>query len=128
MKTIPYILSVLMYVIIGMLTACSSKTDEPANFTEVGQPASIYPDYKDIIIPPNIAPLNFLVRTPGEKFVAVLTSSEGKKLSASALHGSTLQFNAEHFKCFPRKRDTSTGLYLYGKEMATFPTFYLACG
>ena len=49
MKTIPYILSVLMYVIIGMQTACSSKTDEPANFTEVGQPASIYPDYKDII-------------------------------------------------------------------------------
>ena len=54
MKTIPYILSVLMYVIIGMQTACSSKTDEPANFTEVGQPASIYPDYKDIIIPPNM--------------------------------------------------------------------------
>lgn len=48
MKTIPYILSALMCAIIGMLTACSSKTDEPANFTEVGQPASIYPDYKDI--------------------------------------------------------------------------------
>ena len=98
MKTIPYILSVLMCVVFGMLTACSSKADEPANFTEVGQPASIYPDYKDIIIPPNIAPLNFLVRTPGEKFVAVLTSSEGKKLLASASHGSTLQFNAEQWK------------------------------
>ena len=36
MKTIPYILSVLMCVVFGMLTACSSKADEPANFTEVG--------------------------------------------------------------------------------------------
>ena len=41
MKTIPYILSVLMCVVFGMLTACSSKADEPANFTEVGQPAFI---------------------------------------------------------------------------------------
>ena len=119
MKTIPYILSVLMYVIIGMLTACSSKTDEPANFTEVGQPASIYPDYKDIIIPPNIAPLNFLVRTPGEKFVAVLTSSEGKKLSASASHGSTLQFNAEQWKSLlsvSRGKEIQVQVYTYTEK------------
>ena len=119
MKTIPYILSVLMYVIIGMQTACSSKTDEPANFTEVGQPASIYPDYKDIIIPPNIAPLNFLVRTPGEKFVAVLTSSEGKKLSASASHGSTLQFNAEQWKSLlsvSRGKEIQVQVYTYTEK------------
>ncbi len=119
MKTIPYILSVLMYVIIGMLTACSSKADEPANFTEVGQAASIYPDYKDIIIPPNIAPLNFLVRTPGEKFVAVLTSSEGKKLSAYASHGSTLQFNAEQWKSLlsvSRGKEIQVQVYTYTEK------------
>ena len=119
MKTIPYILSVLMCVVFGMLTACSSKADEPANFTEVGQPASIYPDYKDIIIPPNIAPLNFLVRTPGEKFVAVLTSSEGKKLSASALHGSTLQFNAEQWKSLlsvSRGKEIQVQVYTYTEK------------
>ena len=119
MKTIPYILSVLMCVVFGMLTACSSKADEPANFTEVGQPASIYPDYKDIIIPPNIAPLNFLVRTPGEKFVAVLTSCEGKKLLASASHGSTLQFNAEQWKSLlsvSRGKEIQVQVYTYTEK------------
>ena len=119
MKTVSYLFSILLSVLTGILTACSSTTDEPTDFTEVGQPASIYPDYKDIVIPPNIAPLNFLVRTPGEKFVVVLTSSEEQKLSASASHGSTVQFNAEQWKSLlaaSRGKDIQVQVYTYTEK------------
>lgn len=45
-----------------MLLACASCISHPGEVTEVAQPAPIYPDYTDITIPYNIAPLNFMVR------------------------------------------------------------------
>jgi len=45
-----------------ILSACSGKpTSVPTTFTEVADNAVIYPDYRDVTIPPNIAPLNFMV-------------------------------------------------------------------
>ena len=45
-----------------LLLSCSGrKASVPASFTEVADSAVIYPDYRDVIIPPNIAPLNFMI-------------------------------------------------------------------
>ena len=54
------------------MNSCSSKPQEvPATFTEVADSATIYPDYREVTIPPNIAPLNFMVRDPeADAFVA----------------------------------------------------------
>ena len=45
--------------IIILLVAC---TPTPHDVKQSGQEAEIYPDYKDVTIPVNIAPLNFVVR------------------------------------------------------------------
>ena len=45
------------------LTACKQREAKlPVSFEETKQQAVIYPDYKDVVIPPNIAPLNFIVK------------------------------------------------------------------
>lgn len=45
-----------------LLTACrSGHPDVPTTFLSVEGTPTIYPDYKEVVIPPNIAPLNFLV-------------------------------------------------------------------
>lgn len=50
-------------LVLLLLSACSSRpTAVPSSFTEANQPAPIYPDYRDVTIPPNIAPLNFMVQ------------------------------------------------------------------
>ena len=56
------------------LFACNSKPKEvPATFTEVADMAQMYPDYRDVTIPPNIAPLNFMVKDKAaDAFVADL--------------------------------------------------------
>ncbi len=43
-----------------LLIACSSKPSAvPTTFTETTDSLAMYPDYRDVTIPPNIAPLNF---------------------------------------------------------------------
>jgi len=49
----------LALVSLLILTAC---TPTPHDVKESAQEAEIYPDYKDVTIPVNIAPMNFLVR------------------------------------------------------------------
>ena len=50
-------LSVLML----MLVACSKHPSLPSSYMQMNTEPSIWPDYKGVTIPPNIAPLNFLV-------------------------------------------------------------------
>ena len=44
-----------------LLAACSKHPSLPTSFTEVNETPHIFPDYVDVMVPPNIAPLNFLV-------------------------------------------------------------------
>lgn len=45
-----------------MMVCCTSRpTDVPTTFTESSDSVVIFPDYHDVVIPPNIAPLNFKV-------------------------------------------------------------------
>ena len=55
-----------------LFIACGKRQAEvPATFTEVADSALVYPDYRDVTIPPNIAPMNFMVRDEAaDAFVA----------------------------------------------------------
>ena len=53
--------------------SCVSPRDCP----EIDEEASIYPDYSDVILPPNISPLDFRIRNEGEKFVTTMTGEKG---------------------------------------------------
>jgi len=47
-------------ILMLLLVACG-KPSLPTSYTAVDAEPSIWPDYKDVTVPPNIAPLNFLV-------------------------------------------------------------------
>ena len=67
-----------------LVTSCSKHPSLPTSFTKVNETPHIYPDYVDVVVPPNIAPLNFLVDDV-EDVVAEIKSQasrvtfEGKK-------------------------------------------------
>ena len=44
------------------LTACTNHPSVPSTFTTENSLPSIYPDYTNVVVPPNIAPLNFGIR------------------------------------------------------------------
>jgi hypothetical protein len=51
------------------------------NICRIETVPSIEPDYSDITIPFNIAPLNFAIKEPGEKFYVEISSEAGEKIS-----------------------------------------------
>ena len=56
-----------------------SCTDDISRAKKIDQNVIIYPDYSGITIPCNIAPLNFIVKEPADKYVAVY-SFNGKEI------------------------------------------------
>ena len=55
--------------------------EEVTNPQAVDRAPRIFPDYSDTVIPPNIAPLNFVVKEPGEKYDVRIEAP-----NATALH------------------------------------------
>ena len=54
-----------------LIISCGHSATVPSVFTEVADSAVIYPDYRDVTIPPNIAPMNFMViDSAADAFVA----------------------------------------------------------
>ncbi|MBQ9284916.1 MAG: PD40 domain-containing protein [Bacteroidaceae bacterium] len=70
-KTVLYTL--LLFVGTWLASCGNRQAKVPAAFTDVADSAAIYPDYAGATIPPNIAPLNFMVTdTTASEFVAVV--------------------------------------------------------
>ncbi len=67
-----------------LVVACKRDAALPANSTATTDSVVIYPDYRDIVIPPNIAPLNFMVKSPGEAFAVSIEGKNGTPLIAAA--------------------------------------------
>jgi hypothetical protein len=60
-------INLLILTLFGLLlTACGKPGN---NFLSIPQPASIYPAYESTVIPCNIAPLNFMIREEGTRYV-----------------------------------------------------------
>ena len=50
----------------------------------VNRPAKIRPDYSDIVVPPNLAPLNFLVAEPGTRYCVRIRSERGEAIDVAS--------------------------------------------
>lgn len=62
-----------------LLSACKPDAVVPSQSTDTKEPVKIFPDYTDVVIPPNIAPLNFMATTEGDEFVARYATRDGKR-------------------------------------------------
>ena len=76
---------------VALIATSCSRHSIPAQFTEVAEAPNIFPDYKDIVIPPNIAPMNFMVRCSADRYAVRLTA-EGRTLDAFAGEDGKIQF------------------------------------
>ena len=81
-------------LLIGCLLLVIACTPQPENVTDTTEPAPIYPDYTDITLPYNIAPLNFLLRNEAEAVQVTLTSKNERWTFTSD----------NHQVCFPLKK------------------------
>lgn len=70
----------ILSVVLLLLSSCVGHPDIPSSCREVKSHPAIYPDYCDVTIPYNIAPLNFML--PADQYgecIARITTSDGKQ-------------------------------------------------
>lgn len=58
--------------VVGLLTACGASV--PADYADTGTQPRIYPEYTDVTIPCNIAPLHFHIEEEADEYVTRLTT------------------------------------------------------
>lgn len=89
----------LIYIISACalaFAACSHEAVVPEGATPLNAKAEIYPDYRDIVVPRNIAPLNIQVSSAaGEEYVAEIKGKKGTPVVAGADSDGKLMFEEE---------------------------------
>lgn len=95
------------------LMACSPQAVVPENATATNEQVAIYPDYRDITIPANIAPLNIQVKSTGSEFVGCVECGNNRVIAAAGEDG-VLQFDSTEWKKLltdARGKDLNVTLY-----------------
>ena len=78
-----FVLAVLAMVVF----AASCREERPQSPAAVARPPRITPDYAGIVIPPNIAPLNFRIDEPGRRYVVRIHSASGETIEVLSRRG-----------------------------------------
>ena len=74
------IFSLLISVLLlNLLVSCSGFNKNKA--VSISENITVFPDYTDIVVPPNIAPLNFSILNEGTRFIVDIIGENGYKIS-----------------------------------------------
>ena len=68
----------LLSIFASVWTACSHSASEPQSATALNQMPDIFPDYVDVTIPSEIAPLRFKLRHAPEEAIVSISCGEEK--------------------------------------------------
>ena len=63
-----YAIIVCALIAVSVLYACRNRNVTITQYSFIDQPAKVRPDYTGSTIPPNIAPLNFIVQEDGSGY------------------------------------------------------------
>lgn len=85
-------------LLVVALAACRSTVRVPDAAQPTAQQASVFPDYRDVVIPPNIAPLNFQVNNPADEIVVQIKGQRGEPLVAEAETAGKLRFDSTEWR------------------------------
>lgn len=112
----------LLYIIIGiaLLAACKSEPTLPSQYSTVETEAEIYPDYRDVVIPSNIAPLNFqVIDSEADEFVAELKPENGESIVVGSGDEGIMQIDTTAWRAMLKENkgtDISVSVYAHRKD------------
>ena len=86
MKPVKILFGVMILILeVLFLSRCDTIPDDL--IMEMDREPAIEPDYAGVTIPPNIAPLNFIIEEEGISFMVDASSSNGRHLSIKSSDG-----------------------------------------
>jgi len=80
--------SIGLMLIMALAVSCGKKTySVPEQYAQAEDGLVIFPDYRNVVIPCNIAPLDFMVRSGGETFVVEMKNGGGQLVAGGGKDG-----------------------------------------
>jgi len=84
LETLPdsfFNLRLFLIIITLLIVGCSGNIQD---FTSIDREPRLIPDYSNITIPPNIAPMNFVIDEIGERYMVKIRSQNGEELNIAS--------------------------------------------
>ncbi|MGM9692454.1 MAG: TolB family protein [Alloprevotella sp.] len=106
-----------------LFAACARQAEIPVESTPVNEIADIYPDYRDIVVPPNIAPLNFMVKSEGDEYVAAVTDGKRTVTAGAAADGKLAFDSTEWRQLLTEAKGKELAVTVYAKRGADWVQF-----
>lgn len=130
MRTYTALYNVFTLFFAGLfLWSCTAAEPRiPESYSEMDVPVCLFPDYKDVVIPPNIAPLNFRIEQDTSRaYVVSLKGVEGEPLLAAGTEEGLIQFDTLRWHDFlSRNKGRQVEVSLYAQKAEgwkRFPTY-----
>ncbi len=105
----------LLLAALGTVLLRPDGADVPTEFISVGRLAVVQPDYHDCVIPPNIAPLRFVVHEPGSRYVARLCGAAGQPVVVRSDDGAVYWPVKQWHNLLRANRGTTLQVELYAR-------------
>ena len=81
-----------------LFVSCKTEVVVPSESTDIREKMAIFPDYTDVVVPRNIAPLNFRVNNAGTEYVARFATHDGRhELLAAAGKDGKMAFDIDEW-------------------------------
>ncbi|MCM1504988.1 MAG: hypothetical protein NC127_07315 [Muribaculum sp.] len=113
MNSVRYSIGAFLFMLLILTAGCSRSVEVPVTgVTDSSEAPAIHPDYTAIVFPPNIAPMNFEIRIPGEEYIAELKAADG---SSMAVGGQTVKWDMDSWRQFigdNAGRDVTLNVYV----------------
>jgi len=75
-----YAIIVCALIAFSLLYACRDRKVTITQYSSIDRPAKVQPDYAGSVIPPNIAPLNFVIKQDGTGYFVKIYSENGNPI------------------------------------------------
>ena len=79
-----YAIVVCAIIALTLLFSCRGRKVTITQYSSIDRPVKIQPDYAGTVIPPNIAPLNFIIQQDGAGYFVKIHSEKGKPIEISS--------------------------------------------
>ncbi len=88
-RTYRYILLILVIAVLAGVIICYTAYGKESieNYKDIVRFVRISPDYTDTVIPPNVAPLNFVVKEHGSRYLVKIYSANGEPIEVFSRTG-----------------------------------------
>lgn len=111
-------------LLLAALTACSEGRKEvPATFDSINEAVAIYPDYADVTIPCNIAPLNVQVKSIGTEFAGSISNAAGTTIIATAEADKLFFDDAEWKSLLEESKGQTLAVKIFAKRSSGWVAF-----